>query len=251
MENITLYEYVLLVSKHKSMQKQKNKLNQIDSIFRYDLMSRFYFLYKNTLIEENKKISFLNIELLNALSKTGTCPYLKDYLFRLKTLKKQREGKYLNTSEKHNEVLYPILTEMHRIDKSKIVDVVLDEQQLAKDTCYPFVNHKKNWQIIANEPYLIFKNGIYSLKNACFFILKNNEIMILMQKGSGDKEYYHLEKHPLENSIKKSDLETVYTNEYSAIITHLTSISKEELIRLSNLNYNKIMEDYKTKRKAA
>lgn len=251
MKNLTNYEYMLLASKYAAIHKKKKKTEQIESIYRYDLLSRFYFLYENLKIEEKNKIAYLSLSNLSAFLKTGTCNFLGDYIRRLSGYKKSRNGKLLSLKEKHNEIIYPVLIEMNQINSSKIIDVELKEESISSSIYYDLNNYKDSWQVILGEPYLFFSNGLYSLRSGLFLILRNDEIVLSVKEGDFNDIHFNTRKVFLQENIKKADLENVYTNEYSSIVTHLASLPLDELIYLSKANYKKTLAQAKKKKNAA
>lgn len=251
MKNLTNYEYMLLASKHAAIHKKKKKTEQIESIYRYDLLSRFYFLYENLKVEEKNKIAYLSLSNLSAFLKTGTCNFLGDYIRRLSGYKKSRNGKLLSLKEKHNEIIYPVLIEMNQINSSKIIDVELKEESISSSIYYDLNNYKDSWQVILGEPYLFFSNGLYSLRSGLFLILRNDEIVLSVKEGDFNDIHFNTRKVFLQENIKKADLENVYTNEYSSIVTHLASLPLDELIYLSKANYKKTLAQAKKKKNAA
>lgn len=251
MKYLTNYEYMLLASKHAAIHKKKKKTEQIESIYRYDLLSRFYFLYENLKIEEKHKIAYLGLNNLSAFLKTGTCNFLRDYIKRLSGYKKTRAKKILSLKEKHNEIIYPVLIEMNQINSSKIIDIELNEDLIISHVYDNLIDYKENWQIILGEVYLFFKNGLYSLKSGLFLILRNDEIVLVQKEGTIDTVHFNIRKVFLQENINKEDLENVYTNEYSSIVTHLASLPLDELIYLSKANYKKTLAESKKKKNAA
>lgn len=239
---------MLLISKHSAIKNQKNKDKQLDAIYQYDLLSRFYFLYSNLKIEEKKKISFLGFNTIKAFSKTGCCNYLNDYIERIERHKKTINGTELSLSEKHNALIHPLLVGMKRIKLINVIDKEININNVDYLIHETLKEGKKNWQVILGDVYLFFKNGIYSIKSGLFVILKSDEIVLKIQQKDCNEYTYQARRVCLEQNISKKHLSNVYKPEYPSIITQLAILPLEDLVSLPKENYERTLKEIESKK---